>query len=87
MPPVQSPGRLADYGAGAPNDAGLQRSVEVILRTEDLNTMTKREIRRVPEKRFSMDLMSRKATISAAIDRLLSHGSTNSEYVRRTIGA
>ena len=49
--------------------------------------MTKREIRRVPGERFGMDLMSRKATISATIDRLLSHGSTSSEYVRRTIEA
>ena len=72
MPTAQSP--LADYGAGAPSDADLERSVEDILRTADLNTVTKREIRRVLEERFGMDLTSRKATINTAIDRvLLSH--------------
>jgi len=74
MPPVQSPGPVADYGAGAPSDVDLERSVEDILRTADLNTVTKREIRRVLEERFGMDLTSRKATINATIDRvLLSH--------------
>ena len=74
IPPVQSPGGLTDYGAGAPSDADLERSVEDILRTADLNTVTKREIRRVLEERFGMDLTSRKTTINATIDRvLLSH--------------
>ena len=74
IPPVQSPGGLTDYGTGAPSDADLERSVEDILRTADLNTVTKREIRRVLEERFGMDLTSRKTTINATIDRvLLSH--------------
>lgn len=74
MPSVQSPGQLVDYGPGAPSDADLERSVEEILRTADLNMVTKREIRRVLEERFGMDLTSRKATINATIDRvLLSH--------------
>ena len=65
-PPMQSP-----HGEGTPNDADLERSVEDILRTADLNTVTKREIRRVLEDRFRMDLTPRKATINAAIDRVL----------------
>jgi len=72
LPTVQSP--LADHGAGMPSDADLQRSVEEILRTADLNTVTKREIRRVLEERFGMDLTAKKATINATIDKvLLSH--------------
>ena len=67
MPPVQSRGLLADYGAGAPSDASLERSVGETLRSVDLNTVAKWEIRRVLEERFGMDLTSRKATISAAI--------------------
>lgn len=74
MSSAQSPLQLVDYGAGVPSDADLERSVEEILRTADLNSVTKREIRRVLEERFGMDLTSRKATINAAIDRvLLSH--------------
>jgi chitin synthase len=72
MPTAQSP--PVDYGPGAPSDADLERSVEEILRTADLNSVTKREIRRVLEERFGMDLTARKATINAAIDGvLLSH--------------
>lgn len=74
LPSVQSPGLLVDYGPGVPSDADLERSVEEILRRADLNTVTKREIRRVLEEQFGMDLTQRKATINAAIDRvLLSH--------------
>ncbi|KIJ64935.1 glycosyltransferase family 2 protein [Hydnomerulius pinastri MD-312] len=63
-----------NYGAGAPTDADLDRAVQDILRVADLNTVTKREIRRQLEEQFGMDLTARKATINAAIDRvLLSH--------------
>jgi len=71
LPPMQSPGPLVDYGPGAPSNADLEQSVEEILMTADLNTVTKREIRRVLEERFGMDLTPRKATINAAIDRVL----------------
>ncbi|KAG9310142.1 glycosyltransferase family 2 protein [Chiua virens] len=71
MPSVQNPGPLVDFGAGGPSDADLERSVEEILQTADLNTVTKREIRRVLEERFQMDLTSKKATINSAIDRAL----------------
>ena len=57
--------------SGTPSDAGLKRTVQDILRTADLNTATKREIRRQLEEHFSMDLTARKATINAAIDRTL----------------
>lgn len=57
-----------------PSDAELERAVQDLLRDADLNTITKREIRRRLEERFNMDLTSRKATINVAIDRvLLSH--------------
>ena len=57
-----------------PSDAELERAVQELLRDADLNTITKREIRRRLEERFNMDLNSRKASINAAIDRvLLSH--------------
>jgi len=52
----------------------IDRVVQDILRSADLNSVTKREIRRQLEDHFGMDLTSRKATINAAIDRiLLSH--------------
>jgi chitin synthase len=57
-----------------PSDAELERAVQELLRDADLNTITKREIRRRLEEKFNMDLNSRKATINTAIDRvLLSH--------------
>jgi len=57
-----------------PSDAQLDRAVQELLRDADLNTITKREIRRRLEERFNMDLNARKTTINAAIDRaLLSH--------------
>ena len=60
-----------DLPSGTPSDADLKRTVQDILRTADLNTVTKREIRRQLEEHFSMDLTARKATINAAIDRTL----------------
>ncbi|KAF7335174.1 Glycosyltransferase family 2 protein [Mycena sanguinolenta] len=56
---------------GAPSDADLERQVQVVLRNADLNSITKREIRRRLETHFGMDLLSRKATINAAVDRVL----------------
>jgi len=57
-----------------PSDAELERAVQELLQDADLNTITKREIRKRLEGRFNMDLNTRKATINAAIDRvLLSH--------------
>lgn len=60
--------------AGGLTDDELDHAVQDLLHDADLNTITKREIRRRLEEKFSMDLTSRKATINAAIDRvLLSH--------------
>ncbi|KAH7883110.1 glycosyltransferase family 2 protein [Phlebopus sp. FC_14] len=74
IPATSSPEDV-DFGPGAPSDVDLERAVQEVLRTADLNTVTKREIRRQLEEQFGMDLTSRKSTINAAIDRvLLSHG-------------
>jgi chitin synthase len=73
IPVTQSPVD-ADLPPGAPSDAELERAVQEILRRADLNSVTKREIRRQLEEYFGMDLTMRKGTINAAIDRvLLSH--------------
>ncbi|TFK16469.1 hypothetical protein FA15DRAFT_761403 [Coprinopsis marcescibilis] len=60
-----------DVGGGGPSDAELEGAVQDVLRNADLNTVTKREVRRTLEERFGMDLMSRKATINAVIDMVL----------------
>lgn len=61
-------------GAGSsllPSDSEIERTVQNILRTADLNTVTKREVRRQLEEIFGMDLTSRKNMINATIDRIL----------------
>jgi len=73
IPMTRSP-EDADLAPGVPTDADLDRAVREILQSADLNSVTKREIRRRLEDIFGMDLTARKATINAAIDRnLLSH--------------
>jgi chitin synthase len=63
-----------DVPSGSPTDVDLDRAVQDVLRRADLNSVTKREVRRQLEERFGMDLTSRKSTINASIDRvLLSH--------------
>lgn len=63
-----------DFGAPGPSDAEIDRAVQTILQAADLNSITKREIRRRLEEHFGVNLASRKASINAAIDRgLLSH--------------
>ncbi|KAL4258503.1 TRAFAC class myosin-kinesin ATPase superfamily protein [Pleurotus pulmonarius] len=54
-----------------PSDAALQRAVQAILHTADLNAVTKREVRRQLEEQFGMDLTSRKKVINDAIDDVL----------------
>jgi chitin synthase len=54
-----------------PTDSDLDRAVQDILRSADLNSVTKREIRRKLEDQFGMDLSSRKAAINQSIDRIL----------------
>ena len=59
---------------GGPSDMDMEQGVMTILAEADLNTITKREIRRRLEERFGTNLDGRKAVISAAIDRgLLQH--------------
>jgi len=57
--------------AGSPSDEEIERAVQDILRNADLNVSTKRAIRQRLEEMFGMDLSSRKASINAAIDRIL----------------
>jgi len=61
----------ANLTPGMPTDADIDGAVQNILFDADLNSVTKREIRRKLEEHFGMDLTSRKATINAAIDRVL----------------
>ena len=59
-----------ELGPG-PSDAELGLAVQNLLRGADLNSVTKREVRRQLEEHFGMDLTARKATINASIDRTL----------------
>jgi chitin synthase len=70
VPTTHSPEGIGP-APGAPTDIDLDLGVQEIMRTVDLNSVTKREIRRRLEDQFGMDLTSRKATINAAIDRVL----------------
>lgn len=56
---------------GLPSEQELDRSIQDILRVADLNSVTKREIRRQLEDRFGVDLTARKAMINQSIDRAL----------------
>jgi chitin synthase len=68
IPVTSSP----DAGSmSGPSNAEIEVAVQNIIRTADLNSVTKREIRRQLEEHFAMDLASRKAIINAAIDRCL----------------
>ncbi|KAG6826424.1 hypothetical protein H0H92_015837 [Tricholoma furcatifolium] len=70
--PIPTTGSPDDFNSpGSPTDFDIERAVQHILRGADLNTVTKREIRRQLEETFGMDLTSRKASINAAIDRAL----------------
>lgn len=62
---------LQTSASQAISDVDLERAVQDVLRLADLNSITKREIRRQLESHFGMDLTSRKAVINAAIDRTL----------------
>jgi chitin synthase len=63
-----------ELGVLGPSDAEIDRAVQALLRDADLNSVTKREIRRKLEEQFGVNLASRKASINAAIDRgLLGH--------------
>jgi len=68
--PTSSPDGFG-YSDGQPTDADIDRAVQDILRDADLNSITKREIRRQLEEIFGVDLSSRKGAINATIDRVL----------------
>lgn len=68
--PIPMSSSHEELGAG-PSDAELGLAVQNMLRGADLNSVTKREVRRQLEEHFGMDLTSRKATINDAIDRTL----------------
>jgi chitin synthase len=73
IPATRSDG-TGEFGTPGPSDAEIDRAVQMILHGADLNSITKREIRRRLEEHFGVNLASRKASINAAIDRgLLSH--------------
>lgn len=69
MPMTGSPDNASF--SGSPSDSDIERVVQNIIRVADLNSVTKREIRRQLEEHFGMDLVSRRAVINAAIDRCL----------------
>jgi chitin synthase len=56
---------------GHPIDAELERVVNNLLRSADLSTVTKRDLRRRVEEALHCDLSSRKADLNAMIDRAL----------------
>ncbi|KAF9484250.1 glycosyltransferase family 2 protein [Pholiota conissans] len=70
IPQTRTPEDIDLLGNG-PSDADIEHAVNEVLRSADLNSVTKREIRRRLEEYFGMDLTSRKGAINAAIDRAL----------------
>jgi chitin synthase len=56
---------------GSPSDSELERAVRNILRDADLNTVTKKQIRKRLEDMFGVDLLNRKAGINAMVDRIV----------------
>lgn len=70
IPTTGSPDNF-NLSSGDPTDAELEQAVQNVLRGADLNSVTKREIRRQLEDHFGMDLTARKASINSAIDRVL----------------
>lgn len=68
--PIPNTRTPEEYESG-PSEAELEHAINDILRSADLNSVTKREIRRQLEHRFGLDLTPRKGQINATIDRLL----------------
>ena len=58
-------------GGSGPSDINIDRALQDVLRSADLNSVTKREMRRQLEDLFGTDLLSRKASINASIDHAL----------------
>lgn len=83
--PVPSKQMYSNYGSGRntpmapytdyqalPNDAELEQELRAVLRTADLNSVTKKDLRRHLEEKFNVDLSEKKSAINAIVDRLLS---------------
>lgn len=68
--PIPSSGSPEDFDSG-PSEAELEGAINNILSSADLNSVTKREIRRQLEDQYGVDLGPRKALINSIIDRLL----------------
>lgn len=71
LPEFSSGSPLIGGEGGGPTDFELELATQKILGTADLNSITKREVRRQLEQQYGIDLTSRKAVINAAIDRHL----------------
>jgi chitin synthase len=71
--PIPSNRSLDGMGVsdGQPTNAEIDRAIADILRDADLNSVTKREIRRKLEDIFGVNLTDRKSAINATIDRIL----------------
>ncbi|KAG5651222.1 hypothetical protein H0H81_009434 [Sphagnurus paluster] len=68
---IPIPSRSPNHTPVTPKDFEIDSAVQDILRRADLNVVTKREIRRQLEDVFKMNLTAHKASINAAIDRVL----------------
>lgn len=72
IPRTDTPdGNYSPGSNGQPTDVALENAIQEILRTADLNTITKRGIRVKLEEQFGVDLNSRKTTINNIIDGIL----------------
>ncbi|KAG8983250.1 hypothetical protein FRB90_006182 [Tulasnella sp. 427] len=71
LPEFASGGPLMGGEGGGPTDFELELATQKILGNADLNSITKREVRRQLEQQYGIDLTSRKGIINAAIDRHL----------------
>ncbi|KAL0064502.1 hypothetical protein AAF712_008560 [Marasmius tenuissimus] len=65
---------------GMPSDAEIENAVRAILSNVDLNTVTKRELRRQLEEQFGMDLTAKKGVINQAVDRCLAEQAQGAEF-------
>jgi chitin synthase len=70
---ISDPGKheVSVHEPGAPSDADLEDAIREVLQTANLMSVTKRDVRRILEKRFQTDLGPRSAIINAFIDRAL----------------
>jgi chitin synthase len=70
--PDYAPAQAISLGAQAITDADLAAEIREICRGADLDTLTKKGVRRELEARFGVDLGVRKETINGLIAQVLS---------------